>query len=424
MDNERSQENSIAVVGLGYVGLPLALRAAQMGYHVIGVDKSRELLHTIGSRRSPIGPDPYIDETIGAVELFLTDFPKPARIHIVCVPTPVRNKNIPDLSFVESATREIAGVLRTDDLVIIESTVYPGVCEDIVAPILDTSGVKYGLAHCPERINPGDDAWYIGNIPRVVGANTQEALQKAVQFYRSVVDAEIVGLSQLRAAEATKILENTFRDVNIAFVNEMARSFHLLGIDISEVIRGASTKPFGFMPHYPGVGVGGHCIAVDPYYMIEKGKEVGFDHEFLSLSRQINSRMPRFTMDLIQEGLNEIERSVKGAKIVVLGLSYKPKVADTRESPALELIELLRQKKAEVVRYDPYLPQLSDASSMAAALNGADCAVLATAHAEFLTDIERYRSVPVIIDGRNVLPKEEIRRLGVLYYGIGINIDT
>lgn len=411
---------NISIIGLGYVGFPLALQAASKGHTVFGMDKNEQLLDQIRAGKSPITTDEHIEKLLGKVELNVSSGIQESDAYIVCVPTPVYKKELPDLKYVVSAVEEIATVLKNGDLVVIESTIYPGVCTDIVQPILDKVGVKYYLAHCPERINPGDKKWNVSNIPRVVGGDSSEGTEAAKKLYESIVDAPITPVSQIKAAEASKILENTFRDINIAFINEMAKSFYRQGIDTLEVIKGASTKPFAFMPHYPGIGVGGHCIAVDPYYMIEKGKEVGFDHDFLSLARRINSNMPLFTVEVIRDGLNEFKKSLNGSKIAVLGLSYKANVADDRESPSYQLIHLLEEKKANVVTFDPYFPETSSAASLEKALENADCVVLATAHDEFIKDLSIYQRNPLFIDGRNALDKSFFIKKGILYKGIGI----
>ena len=248
----------------------------------------------------------------------------------------------------------------------------------------------------------------------------KQSTEAAFKVYDKIIDADIAKLSQIKAAEATKILENTFRDVNIAFINEMAQSFHVLGIDIKEVIKGASTKPFAFMPHHPGVGVGGHCIAVDPYYMIKQGKLNGFEHNFLIQARKINSDMPKFTLNIIQDELNNLGYPIKGTKITVLGLSYKPGVADDRESPSYELVELLEEKHADLCVFDPFLPEKSTAANLEEALEGCTCAVIATAHKDFL-DINLYSKVKLIIDGRNCIDKNEVP-VSVMYRGIGISV--
>ncbi len=411
----------VSIIGLGYVGLPLALVAAQnRNLNVIGVDKDSKKVNSIKSGVCPIPEDEFIADMFEKNRLEVTVNTAASDIYIVCVPTPVRQKSLPDLSYIISAVRDISQVVRDDDLVIIESTIYPGVCDEIVQPILEESRKKVHLAHCPERINPGDKKWTVKNIPRVVGADSEEATKRALDFYTQILDSKITPVSQLKAAEATKIMENTFRDINIAFANEMAKSFYSLGIDVEEVIRGASTKPFAFMAHRPGIGVGGHCIAVDPYYMIEKGKEVGFDHEFLSLARKINSRMPRFGLEIVQDALNEVKRPLNGTKILVLGLSYKPNVGDDRESPSYELIKLLKQKNAIVKVFDPFFPEKSTTDSLEDGINESSCVILATAHTSFLNP-ELYSNIEVFVDGRNMMNKDALKSMGIVYRGIGIS---
>ena len=409
---------TINVIGLGYVGLPLALQAASKGLKIIGTDKNPILVDKLNKKESLINDD-FINNLIKNVDITASTNVKKSDVYIVCVPTPVNEEKEPDLSFVVSAVEEIADVISDDELVVIESTIYPGVCEEIVKPILDKTKKKYLLAHCPERINPGDPKWNVSNIPRVVGGVDEDSTERAFEVYNQIIDAEITKLTQIKAAEATKILENTFRDVNIAFINEMAQSFHVLGIDIKEVIKGAKTKPFAFMPHYPGVGVGGHCIAVDPYYMIKQGKLNGFEHNFLIQARKINSDMPKFTTNIIQDELNELGYPIKGTKIAILGLSYKPDVADDRESPSYELIKLLKEKHADLVLYDPYLPNKSTVSNIQDALKDCTCVVIVTAHKEFLNQ-DLYKGVKLIIDGRNCLDKTAVDE-ATLYRGIGIS---
>ena len=408
----------ICVVGLGYVGLPLALQAALKGHEVIGVDKKQEVVDLTNAGKSHIRED-FLLELFSKTSIKAQTSVVSADAYIICVPTPVDAEKEPDLSLVRKATADVASVLSDGELVVIESTIYPGVCEEIVAPVLDETGKKYLLAHCPERINPGDPKWHVDNIPRVIGGVDRESTAASASLYRSIIDAEVTELSQIRAAEATKILENTFRDVNIAFVNEMAQSFYRMGIDVAEVIRGASSKPFGFLSHYPGMGVGGHCIAVDPYYMIRQGKKKGYDHVFLKAAREINAQMPRWVANMLQNRLNALSLPVKGTRIAVLGLAYKPGVADDRESPSYDLIKILKAREADLVVYDPYLLSKSDVDSLAKAVADADCVVVATAHDEFCKDMSVYKDVKLVIDGRNCLDREEIESFGCMYRGVG-----
>jgi nucleotide sugar dehydrogenase len=338
------------------------------------------------------------------------------------VPTPIDEKNYPDLSPLCKAAESIAKVLDDNQLVVIESTIYPGTCEEIIKPILDKAGKKYYLAHCPERINPGDKNWTLANTQRVVGGIDKESVDMAAEIYQSLIDAKIYKGASIRAVEAVKILENTFRDINIAFVNEMAQSFYRMGIDVKEVIDLASTKPFAFIPHYPGVGVGGHCIAVDPYYMIEKGRASGFDHEFLKLARKINSNMPLYTVYLTQNMLNKLNLSVKGTKIGIYGLAYKPNVKDDRESPSYSVIRKLQEREADLIIYDPFLPNKSTVKSLEEFLDASNAIIIATSHKEIISvDYSLFKkyAIKLIIDGRNCLDKDKIKKLGILYRGIG-----
>ena len=310
----------VAIIGLGYVGLPLTCLCVDKGIDIIGVDIDKEKLDMIKKGISPID-DEYLKENINKIKnkIRLThnieEAVKDSIGIVVCVPTPVDKNNFPDLKHLKDSCDLISKSLTKNNFVIIESTIYPGTVEEVILPILKKSGLKEDeimLAHCPERIDPGNKKFNISNIPRVIGGINKKSLEKAAEFYKKILDAPITELSSVKAAEATKIMENTFRDVNIAFINEMAKSFEKAGIDILEVIKGASSKPFAFMPHYPGVGVGGHCIPVDPYYLIEKAKQIGFNHKFLSLAREINESMPKYTVELLETEIdvNEVMRSV------------------------------------------------------------------------------------------------------------------
>lgn len=409
----------ITVIGLGYVGLPLALQAALKGFDVIGVDKQDEIIEKTNNGICHLEED-FVKKLFQQVSIKAQKNVESSDVYIVCVPTPIDKTNEPDLSFLINAVTEINEVIQDKQLVVIESTIYPGTCEEIIKPILDKSKKEYLLTHCPERINPGDTKWNVSNIPRIIGGINTESVEAAKNLYTRIIDAEIVILSQIKAAEATKILENTFRDVNIAFINEMAQSFYKLKIDISEVIKGASTKPFGFMPFYPGTGVGGHCIAVDPYYMIEKGKLIGFDHVFLIQARKINSKMPEFTVEITQDSLNSFGYPVYGTRIAVLGISYKPDIRDDRESPSWEIIKILKKKHADLVVYDPYFKEKSTAGNLEQALHNTTCAIIATAHKEFL-DYQKYKDLKLLVDGRNCLDKNKVRGMNIMYKGIGID---
>ncbi len=384
----------VCIVGLGYVGLPLLCLSMEKGYKTYGLDISNERVEMINNGVSPI-KDKFLEQRLKKLNAEATtdsSVLKKSDIIIICVPTPIDAQYNPNLKPLQGVARTVSKELKKNDLVVIESTVFPGTTEEIVRPILEESGFL-----------------------------SSEGLKQAADFYGSITSSDILELNSVKAAEATKIMENTFRDVNIAFVNEMAKSFDMMGIDITEVIKGASTKPFAFMPHWPGCGVGGHCIKVDPYYLISKAKENGFTHRFLNLAREINNSMPHYTVNKVVEGLNEIDKSVKDTKITVLGLAYKGGVDDTRESPALEIIDELKKLGADLRVFDPYIPEKSTVKNLDEALNS-ECIVIAADHPEFKSikpEKIKEKGIKVVIDGKNCLDKQGIKALGIIYKGIG-----
>lgn len=424
-----SNKETVAVIGLGYVGLPLALRASERGYRVIGFDTSERKIALLKEKKSPIADEKLIQEV---KQFAFTPTTNPmtlqeADIILICVPTPVDEMYYPDLTPVKNAAMLSAENLKKGALIVLESTVNPGVSEEVIQPILEAAGHTLGtdvfLAHCPERINPGDPKWNVSNIPRVVGATDATGLERALTFYRSIVDGEIRPMKSIREAEAVKIVENSFRDINIAFVNELARSFDVLGIDTKDVIEGAATKPFAFMPHFPSCGVGGHCIPVDPYYLIERAKQSGFDHRFLKIAREINNSMPLYTVEILQDTLNEKKKALNGTTVGVLGLAYKANIDDLRESPALRIIEALKEHKAEVITYDPHVSERSTEASLEALLEKADALILATDHRVFKEKLTpallKQYAIEVLVDGKNALDKKSFQESGILYKGIG-----
>jgi UDP-N-acetyl-D-glucosamine dehydrogenase len=424
------KDSTVAIIGLGYVGLPLAIRAASQGLTVIGFDIDASKVDAIQDGSVSYVTDEDREALKNAANLTPTTDEKrllEADVFIVCVPTPVFDTYLPDLGPLKSATRIVGRNLRRGNLVVIESTVNPGACEEVVLPILEKeSGLKlerdFYLAHCPERINPGDANWNVRTIPRVVGGAGPESLARAKTLYEYLIDAPILALPTLKEAEAVKMVENAFRDINIAFVNELAMSFDRAGIDLINVIRGASTKPFAFMPHFPGAGVGGHCIPVDPYYLIRYGAENGFMHRFLITARSINNRMPAYTVSQLSKALRRRRKQLSRSTVALLGISYKKDVGDVRESPA-EAIRDILQKRGVVVRiYDPHVPGESTVSSLEEALQDADAALIATDHSAFkeLTPFHFMRAgVDVVVDGRNCLRMEDFAESGVHYTGIG-----
>lgn len=420
----------VTVVGLGYVGLPLAVLSAMKGYTTQGLEHNAEKVDLVNRGKNFL-QDEFLKENFrsGMVKASTKSaILKKSDIIIVCVPTPVDAQYNPDLGPVRGAIAAIAQNINAKKrpLVIIESTINPGVCEEVVEPMMREAELKegydYDLAHCPERINPGDPKWNVTNIPRVVGAANAKGLKHAVQFYESILDANVRPMKSLKEAEAAKIVENSFRDINIAFVNELARSFDALGIDVVDVIAGAATKPFAFMPHWPSCGVGGHCIPVDPYYLIERAKKAGFDHQFLRTARGINNGMPKYTVDLLQNKLNEVGLPMNKTAVGVLGIAYKADVNDVRESPALPIIQQIKRLKANVLTYDPYIPKHSTEKSLKAILKKSTALVLVTNHTMFVTidpKLFQKHGIKVIIDGKNCLDKTEIEKLGIVYKGIG-----
>jgi UDP-N-acetyl-D-glucosamine dehydrogenase len=355
----------VGVIGLGYVGLPLAREFCRGGARVLGFDINARMVKLINQGKSPIKH--IVNETIA--EMIRTDqfhatddmtrLSEPDTL-IICVPTPLTRNREPDLQYIESTTRTIARYLRKGQLVVLESTTYPGTTREIMLPILAQTGLKvekdFFLAFSPEREDPGNRQFRTATIPKVVGGYGKESLRRALDVYRVAIQT-LVPVSTCEVAEAAKILENTYRCINIALVNELKMLFHRMGIDVWEVIRAASTKPFGFSPFYPGPGLGGHCIPIDPFYLTWKARQYGMSTQFIELAGQVNTGMPRYVVERVSEALNDRRKSLKGSRVLVLGLAYKPDIDDVRESPSLELIELLRDKGARVDYNDPYIPQ-------------------------------------------------------------------
>ena len=421
----------VVIIGLGYVGLPLACLSAKKGFKTTGLDISRKIVGATNAGKSHI-KDKELEKNVKAVKGKLTATTdasaiKNADFVVVCVPTPVDEQHLPDLKPLESACRSVAANLSKGTVVIIESTIYPGTIEEIVKPILESSGLKsekdFYLVHCPERIDPGNKKWHLENIPRVIGGLSDAGTKKAMKFYSKIISAQILPLKSVKESEAVKGAENTVRDINIAFVNELAKSFDKMGIDVLEVIRGASTKPFGYLPFYPGPGVGGHCIAVDPYYLIEKAKSKGFEHKFLKLARQINDSMADFVVEKVEAALTSTGKNFSNAKIAVLGVAYKANIDDSRESPSLKIISLLESKGTKPLIFDPYIAEKSNVPSLDVAIKNADVVVFATHHSVFLKQLTpaklKASNVKAIVDARNALDSAAIKKVGVKYFAIG-----
>ena len=403
----------IAVLGLGYVGLPMCIEFAQAGFSVCGIDNDADRVRQLQEGKSYILD--VSNETLSAVQHKLsagTDFSvlKNCDVAIICVPTPLRKTKDPDLSYVLSAALEIAKYLHHGQLIILESTTYPGTTDEIILPELEKRQLKLGidfhLAYSPERVDPGNLRFNIRNTPKIVGGATAKCGQLAEQLYGCIAE-QVVRVSSTRAAEMVKLLENTFRAINIGMVNEMAIMCNRLGIETWEVIDAAATKPFGFMPFYPGPGLGGHCIPIDPHYLSWKLKTLNYSARFIELAEEINSFMPSYVVGKIGDALNENMRSIRGSQILLLGVAYKRNSNDLRESPALDIASQLIEKNATVFFHDPYIATmhvesrtLHSSELNEALLAGSDCVVIVTDHSDydwqFIIDHAR-----LVVDTRN-----------------------
>ena len=422
----------VGVVGLGYVGLPLAVELARAGFRTTGIDLDTRKVDAINRGESYIQDVPTHDvaEFQRANRLSATTDPSVvAELDTIniCVPTPLRKTKDPDLSYVVSAVEMIAEHLRPGMLVVLESTTYPGTTEEVVQPILERRGLKAGkdffLAFSPERVDPGNEKWNTRNVPKVVGGLTPDCSSLAKELYSASIDTVIM-VGSPKVAEMVKLLENTFRAVNIGLVNELALMCDRLGMSVWEVVDAAATKPFGFMPFYPGPGLGGHCIPIDPFYLSWKVKEVGFEARFIELAGHVNGAMPHHVVEKIADALNSRSKAVRGSSVMLLGISYKRDIDDLRESPALDVMAALHNKGARVSYHDPYLPTLHardwpcgfDLHSVPLTpetLASADCAVIITDHR--LLDYDAIIAhAPVVVDTRNAIkaPHPHVFKLG------------
>src|ERR671932_879884 len=420
----------VGVIGLGYVGLPLAVEFARRGLRATGFEVDARKAEAINRGESYIGdvPSDVLREAVVSERLHATtDFDELSSCDaiIICVPTPLRKTKEPDISYILAAASEIQSRLRRGQLVVLESTTYPGTTDEVLLPMFEERGLRldsdFLLAFSPERVDPGNPQFHTDNIPKVVGGCTDDSTEAAALLYGQIVK-EVHPVSSARVAEAAKLLENTFRAVNIGMANEMARLCYHLGIDTWEVIRAAATKPFGFMPFYPGPGIGGHCIPLDPHYLSWKARQHGFDSRFISLAEEVNSRMPEHVVQLVSDGLNDERKAMKGSNVLLLGVAYKKDVNDVRESPALSIIDRLRAKGANVRYHDPFVEELrfDDAHTEGGGdplhsvaltdkeLKSADCVIIVTDHSGI--DYKRVCSLaPLIVDTRNAL-NGELRR--------------
>ncbi|MGI8467663.1 MAG: nucleotide sugar dehydrogenase [Pyrinomonadaceae bacterium] len=417
----------VGVVGLGYVGLPLIVEFALKGFPTVGFEVDRKKVDELNKGNSHIVdvPSENVQKILDAKKFeATTDFSKlkDCDVIIICVPTPLRKTKDPDMSFILSAGDEIKKYARRGQLVILESTTYPGTTDEVLQPMIEQAGLKldedFLLAFSPERVDPGNPQFQTHNITKVVGGVGKDSTEVAAQLYSEIV-GDVHAVSSARVAEACKLWENTFRAINIGMANEMAKVCNALNIDTWEVVRAAATKPFGFMPFYPGPGIGGHCIPLDPHYLSWKARQHGFDSQFITLAEQINSSMPKYVAGLVRDALNDNEKSVKGAKVLILGVAYKKDIDDMRESPALSVIDLLRSRGAEVVYHDAFVPEVTfdHAYTIGAGdplynqeltddlLKSADCAVICTEHSS--VDYNRVCELSkVIVDTRNALDEK------------------
>jgi UDP-N-acetyl-D-glucosamine dehydrogenase len=412
-----SRRARIGVIGLGYVGLPLGAAFAEAGFEVLGFEVNPERVASVnaGTSHIPDLPSPSVAKLVDAGLLTATtDMGRLADVDVVsiCVPTPLAKTRDPDISYVVAATERVAQSLRAGQLVILESTTYPGTTRDVILPRLQETGLRAGedffLAFSPERVDPGNPKYGITNTPKVVGGLDERSTELATLLFRQAIET-VVAVSSPEAAEMVKLLENTFRSVNIALANETAVMCDRLGLDVWEVTEAAASKPFGFMPFYPGPGIGGHCIPLDPFYLAWKMKTLNYRARFIELAGEINAAMPDYVVAKVTDGLNGFQRSVNGADILILGIAYKADIDDARESPALDILGLLRQRGGRVAYSDPHIPtiellgaRLTSEALTAERLAAADCVVIATNHAAFDYDLV-VRHARLIVDTRNAL---------------------
>jgi UDP-N-acetyl-D-glucosamine dehydrogenase len=426
-DRIRDRTARVGILGLGYVGLPLAVQFAEAGFAVTGIDVGSSKVARVNAGDSYVldVPSTMLGPLARRGRLrATTDFAAIAELDTVniCVPTPLRKTKDPDMSFIDAACRKIARYIHPGMLITLESTTYPGTTDEFVLPMLEESGLKVGedffLCFSPERVDPGNPNFQTANIPKVVGGITAACTAMGTLFYSQALE-NVVPVSSTKAAEMAKLLENTFRMINIGLANEMALMCDRMGINVWEVIDAAATKPFGFMPFYPGPGLGGHCIPIDPFYLSWKTRQAGIEARFIELAGYINGSMPHFVADKVQNALNNVKKAVRGSQIHIMGVAYKRDIDDLRESPALDVMHLLERRGALISYSDPYIPRIAvdglDLTAVApeAAVSEADCVVIITDHRAFdyAALVER---AALIVDSRNALKgftSEKIVRL-------------
>src|SRR5437899_1829920 len=441
-DRTASKNATVCVIGLGYVGVPLAVASAQAGFNVLGVDVDESKVEQI-NRGVCYVEDKYSEDLLpglvssGKIKAYskLSEAVPQSDIAIVCVPTPLKKDGDPDLSFLKSVAKSLANQLTDYKLIIVESTSYPGTTEEVFRPLLERGGKKAGndfaLVYSPERIDYGNASFGVRSIPKIVGGVDGESTRLGTAFYTSILEAQVVAVSGPSVAEATKMLENVFRYVNIALVNELAVLHETLGVDFIEAIDAAATKPFGFMPHYPGPGVGGHCIPKDPFYLVYKAKKAGFPLRMVSAAEVLNNGMPKHTVERLLKTLRKLKKNPRKVKVALWGLSYKGGVKDTRRSPSVDLLKILQRFGIKVVAYDPFVEsikvgsvQYASASSILGSVKGADAVVIATNHAEFrqvdLSEVKaKMNANPILFDTRNLRIRKECEGAGFTYLATG-----
>ena len=412
-----SKKAKIGVIGLGYVGLPLAMAFAKKGFKVWGIDLDKDRVTRLKKGQSYIldlKPSDIVNMQKDGSIIFTSDISNIKKLDafFICVPTPLLKTKEPDVSFIISAAKMIKKHMKRGQVVVLESTTYPGTTEEVMLPILESTGLKerrdFYLAFSPERIDPGNTKYFVTNIPKVVGGISQCSTEIAALLYKQIID-KIIPVSSSRAAEMTKLLENTFRIVNLGLINELTLMCDKLGMNIWEIIDAAKTKPYGFMPFYPGPGVGGHCIPVDPLYLSWKARAHGFEARFINLASEVNEHMPQYVIEKMISALNKKKKALKSSKVLLIGVAYKKDVQDLRESPAFEIIEILKRNEAKVSYYDPYFPyvkldgiDLKRAKFTKEVLASADCVVIVTDHSNLDYQFIAKNS-KVVIDTRNAL---------------------
>jgi UDP-N-acetyl-D-glucosamine dehydrogenase len=434
----QQRDATAAVIGLGYVGLPLALEIASAGFNVVGIDLDQNKIARLKEGKSYIGD--VSDKTIA-------DAMKPERFTptldfsvlrdvdtvSICVPTPLSKSRDPDISFILSATEKIRKHLHAGQLIVLESTTYPGTTDELILPELESSGLRVGrdffLAFSPERIDPGNTAFNTHNTPKIVGGITAECTEIARIFYSQFIE-RVIPVSSTKCAEMVKLLENTFRSVNIGMVNELALMCDVLGVDVYEVIDAAATKPFGFIPFYPGPGLGGHCIPIDPHYLAWKLKALNFQARFIGLAAEINGMMPSVVTTLVGEGLNRFSKSIRGSKVLILGVAYKKNVSDCRESPALDVMRMLIEKGAILSYNDPFVPTLrtngntlKSVELTSADIESQDCIIILTDHGAY--DFRRIIAASkLVVDTRNATKDLQQFKDKIIKLGAGNNVAS